>query len=68
MGSNVSQGICWGAQARQHVLEDLNKSGKAARVKGFERIAAVHLDSEEWSVDNDMVGAHPYLKSNTNSE
>ena len=52
---------CLKAQARQHVLEDLNKSGKAARVKGFERIAAVHLDTEEWSVDNDMVRPCPPL-------
>lgn len=42
-------------QARQHVLDDLNKTGKAQRVKGFERIAAVYLDPEEWTVDNDMV-------------
>lgn len=42
-------------QARKYVLDDLNKTGKAARVKGFERIAAVWLDAEEWSVDNDMV-------------
>ena len=43
------------AQARKYVLDDLNKSGKSARVKGFERIAAVHLEHEEWSVDNDLV-------------
>ncbi|KAK9812539.1 hypothetical protein WJX73_007361 [Symbiochloris irregularis] len=47
--------ICKDKKARQYVLEDLNKAGKNARVKGFERIAAVWLEPEEWSVDNDMM-------------
>ena len=42
-------------QARKYVLDDLNKAGKAARLRGFERISAVLLDSEAWSTDNDLV-------------
>ena len=38
------------AQARQHVLDDVAKAGKAARLRGFERISAVHLDAEPFSV------------------
>ena len=47
-------------QARKHVLDDLNKAGKAARLRGFERISAVWLDSEPFSVDNDLVSDLPW--------
>ena len=42
-------------QARKFVLDDLNKAGKAARLRGFERISGVWLDAEAWSTDNDLV-------------
>lgn len=54
LGSDLVE-IVKSEKARKYVLDDLNKTGKAARVKGFERIAAVWLDAEEWSVDNDMM-------------
>jgi long-chain acyl-CoA synthetase len=37
------------------VLEQLAAAGKGDRLKGFEMIKAVHLDSEHFSVENDLL-------------
>ncbi len=34
------------------MVEELGKAGKARGLRGFERIKCVHLDPEEWTVDN----------------
>lgn len=36
-------------------MKELAARGKAAKVKGFEAIAAVHLDSEHWTVEADLM-------------
>ena len=39
-------------QAEKYVVEELGKAGKARGLRGFERIKCMHLDPEEWTVDN----------------
>ncbi len=34
------------------MVEELGKAGKARGLRGFERIKCVHLEPEEWTVDN----------------
>ena len=43
------------AQAAQHVVEELAKTAKKERLKGFERIPAVVLTPEQFSTDNDLM-------------
>ena len=42
-------------QAAQYVVEELAKVSKKERLKGFERIPAVVLTSEQFSTDNDLM-------------
>ena len=44
-------------QAAKYVVETLAARAKAAKLKGFERISAVHLAPEPFSVDNDLMNA-----------
>lgn len=36
-------------QVRKHVMEEVNKAGKAKKLRGFEMIKSVWLDEEAWS-------------------
>lgn len=36
-------------QVRKHVMEEVNKAGKAKKLRGFEMIKSVLLDEEAWS-------------------
>lgn len=42
-------------QAREYVVGELLKTGKAQRLKGFEMIKGVVLEPAEFSVDNDCM-------------
>mmetsp|Transcript_15455 Transcript_15455/g.41855 ORF Transcript_15455/g.41855 Transcript_15455/m.41855 type:complete len:871 (-) Transcript_15455:974-3586(-) len=42
-------------EARSTVLKMLQETGKASKLKGFEIIKAVHLDTEPFTVENDMI-------------
>merc|ERR1711959_870821 len=37
------------------LLSELKKTGKEAKMKGFEIVRAIHLDSVEFSVENDLL-------------
>ncbi len=36
-------------QVRKNVMEEVNKAGKAKKLRGFEMIKSVLLDEEAWS-------------------
>jgi len=42
-------------KVRKYVMEEVNKAGKAKKLRGFEMIKSVLLDEEAWSVDNDLM-------------
>ena len=43
------------AQAEQYVVKQLAAAAKANKLKGFERIAAVHLEPEAFSAENGLM-------------
>lgn len=43
------------AQAEQFVVKELAAAAKANKLKGFERIAAVHLEPEAFSAENGLM-------------
>ncbi|BDA46672.1 Long chain acyl-CoA synthetase 3 [Coccomyxa sp. Obi] len=51
-------------KAAEHVTKALAAMAKQARLKGFERIAAVHLTAEPFSTDNDLMTPSFKLKRN----
>ena len=51
-------------QAAGHVCEEVNKVGKKGGLRGFERIKAVHLVPEQFSVDNGLMTPSFKLKRN----
>ncbi len=42
-------------QAAQYVVKELAATAKACKLKGFERIASVHLESEAFSAENGLM-------------
>ena len=42
-----SQELCGNAAFRKYVLEQLRATGKAAKLRGFEDIKALHLESDQ---------------------
>lgn len=36
-------------QVKKYVMEEVNKAGKAKKLRGFEMIKSVWLDEEPWS-------------------
>ena len=36
-------------QVRKYVMQEVNKAGKAKKLRGFEMIKSVWLDEEPWS-------------------
>lgn len=47
--------ICATPEANAHVLSALQAQGKLSKLKGFEVVKAVHLDSVEFSMENDLI-------------
>lgn len=45
-------------QVRKYVMEEVNKAGKAKKLRGFEMIKAVLLDEEPWSGMTYMTCTH----------
>lgn len=44
--------LCASDAAKKHMLALLKETAKGAKLKGFERIAAVHLEPEPWTPDD----------------
>ena len=47
--------LCKTPEANAMLLSELKKTGKEAKMKGFEIVKAIHLDSVEFSVENDLL-------------
>jgi long-chain acyl-CoA synthetase len=43
------------AAFNKYVLDQLRSTGKAAKLLGFEEVKAVHLETEPFSIDNDLM-------------
>jgi long-chain acyl-CoA synthetase len=50
---------------KKELLKTLNAYGKQNDLKGFEQIRAIHLTSEEFTVDNDLLTPTFKLKRET---
>jgi long-chain acyl-CoA synthetase len=49
-------------QAAEYVTKELAAQAKVAKLKGFEVVAAVHVEREHWTVENDLVTPSLKLK------
>ena len=47
--------LCQDAKAKQYVLDEIKKTSREGKLKGFEIAKAVHLTHEPFSVDNDLL-------------
>merc|ERR1712224_10145 len=47
--------VCKTSEANKMILDELKKTGKEGKMKGFEIVKAVHLDHTEFSVDADLL-------------
>ena len=47
--------VCKTPEANAMLLDELKKTGKAAKLKGFEIVKAIHLDSVQFSVETDLL-------------
>lgn len=61
------------AQAKKAMVEELSKTAKANKLKGFEFVRAVHLDDEPWTPENNLLTPslkvkRPQLKSKYEAE
>jgi long-chain acyl-CoA synthetase len=55
MQATSFQELCKTPEAKQFILSALTEQAKLSKLRGFEFIKQVHLDSEEFSVENDCV-------------
>lgn len=46
---------CAAPEAQAHILAAVQAQGKASKLKGFEIVKAVHLDTTEFNIDNDLI-------------
>eukprot|EP00879_Flechtneria_rotunda_P027938 GHRR01029995.1.p2 GENE.GHRR01029995.1~~GHRR01029995.1.p2 ORF type:complete len:104 (-),score=21.79 GHRR01029995.1:355-666(-) len=49
------QDICVRLETNKHLLSELTNIGRAAKLKGFEMVKAIYVDSNQFSVDNDLM-------------
>lgn len=47
--------LCANADARAFVLAELQAQGKASKLRGFEMLKSVHLHTEEFGIENDLI-------------
>jgi long-chain acyl-CoA synthetase len=47
--------LCRKDQVKKEIMASLKKAGEAAHLKGFERLADIHLEPEAFSSDNGLV-------------
>ena len=47
--------VCATPEANAMLLDELKKTGKDAKLKGFEIVKAIHLDSVQFSVESDLL-------------
>ena len=49
------EAVCKTPEANKMILDELKKTGKEGKMKGFEIVKAVHLDHVQFSVDADLL-------------
>jgi long-chain acyl-CoA synthetase len=47
--------LCKNDQVKQMILNDMTKDGKAAKLRGFEFVKAIHLEPTPFSIENDLL-------------
>lgn len=55
LGGQDFKAVCSSQDGREYVLQQLAAAGKSSKLKGFEAIKAVHLEPEQFSVENDLM-------------
>ncbi len=58
--------LCKDQEIKQAIFDDIVSVSKAARLNGFEFIKAIHLDSDVFTVENDML-THTLVNFQENS-
>lgn len=71
-GGDFSE-LCRRADVRKAVLDEMNKIGRASNLKSFELAKNIHIDSEPWTVENDLLtptfkSKRPQLKKHYEAE
>ncbi|KAJ3022962.1 Long chain acyl-CoA synthetase 7 peroxisomal [Thoreauomyces humboldtii] len=56
--------LCANPKFLRAIVKDLNRLGKEDKLRGFEFVKAVHLETDVWSVDNNMMTPTFKLKRN----
>jgi len=56
--------LCSDQKARNHVLTELKNTGRKMKLKSIETVRNVHLCSEEWNPQNNMLTAAQKLNRN----
>jgi long-chain acyl-CoA synthetase len=60
--TKVLADLCSRPEVNKHILGELTKFGKANDLKGFECVKAIHLESEPFSAQNDLLSPTFKLK------
>ncbi|XP_068644431.1 long chain acyl-CoA synthetase 4-like isoform X2 [Aristolochia californica] len=47
--------LCSNLKAKEYILGELNKTGKAKKLKGFELVKAIHLEPEPFDMERDLL-------------
>ncbi|KAG9448294.1 hypothetical protein H6P81_014422 [Aristolochia fimbriata] len=47
--------LCSNSKAKEYILGELNKTGKAKKLKGFEFVRAIHLEPEPFDMERDLL-------------
>ncbi|KAI4318619.1 hypothetical protein MLD38_032298 [Melastoma candidum] len=47
--------LCQNPKARKHVLEELNRTGQANQLRGFEMLKGVHLEPNPFDIERDLI-------------
>jgi len=54
LGDKSFAELCRNEDVKKHILQQIVAFGKANDLKGFENVKNIHLESELWSVENDL--------------
>ncbi len=54
MDGDIKQ-LCANEKVREFVFNEMNKTGKENKLKGFEFARAIHLEPEPFSPENDLL-------------
>jgi long-chain acyl-CoA synthetase len=47
--------LCATPEAQAHILSELKAQAKESKLRGFEVVKAVHLDTEEFNIEHDLI-------------